>query len=303
MLKFNTKFLLLLMLPLLAISLNNPIVAQLSETARWATTLQLKYRSHLNITYLRANNVPLKVDIYTPKKSEKPVPTLMYFHGGGWIRGAKDVTTLQILPYIEQGWSVVTVQYRLRPTSPAPAAVEDCLCALRWVIRNAEKYNFDVNKIVLSGDSAGGHLALTTGMLPESVGLDRQCPGKEELKVAAIVNWYGITDVADLLEGQNERSYAVEWVGSRTDRLQLAQRVSPINYVREDLPPIITIHGDADTIVPYSHGVQLHQALEQVEVPNELVTISGGGHGNFTENEMIYIYDKIHTFLSNQINN
>ncbi len=92
MLKFKTKFLLLLMLPLLAI--NNPLVAQLSETARWATTLQLKYRSRLNITYLKANNVPLKVDVYTPRKSDKPVPTLIYFHGGGWIAGSKDATIL-----------------------------------------------------------------------------------------------------------------------------------------------------------------------------------------------------------------
>ncbi|MGK7940795.1 MAG: alpha/beta hydrolase fold domain-containing protein [Crocosphaera sp.] len=291
------------MFPFLTIAINHPILAKLSETARWATTLQLKYRSRLNITYLKANNVPLKVDVYTPRKSDKPVPTLIYFHGGGWIGGTKDGTILQILPYIEKGWSVVTVQYRLRRVSPAPAAVEDCLCALRWVIRNAEKYNFNVDKIVVSGDSAGGHLALTTGMLPASAGLDRQCPGKEKLKVAAIVNWYGITDVADLLEGENQKSYAVQWVGSRTDRLQVAQRVSPINYVREDLPPIITIHGDADTIVPYSHSFKLHQALEKVEVPNELITISGGGHGNFSEKEMISIYDKIDNFLNNHINN
>ncbi len=170
---------------------------------------------------------------------------------------------MQLLPYLERGWAVVNVQYRLANISPAPAAVEDCLCALRWVIRNADQYGFNANKLVVSGTSAGGHLALTTGILPASAGLDRQCPGEEELKVAAIVNWYGITDVGDLLEGENIQSYAVQWMGSATDRMEIAERVSPLNYVRSDLPPIITIHGDTDTVVPYNHAVQLHQALER----------------------------------------
>ncbi len=301
MFKLNSQFLFPLILPLLTI--NNPVFAQLSETARWATTVQLNYRSHSNITYLKANNVLLKLDVYAQKKTDQPVPTLIYFHGGGWRSGTKEGTILNLLPYLEKGWGVVTVQYRLANISAAPAAVEDCLCALRWVIRNANRYNFDVDRIVVSGDSAGGHLALTTGMLPASAGLDRQCPGKEELKVAAIVNWYGITDVEDLLEGNNQRSYAVEWIGSRTDRLDIAQRVSPINYVREDLPAIITIHGDADSIVPYSHAVQLHQALEQVQVPNKLITVSGGGHGGFTEEEMFRIYNTIQNFFNTHLNN
>ena len=77
-------------------------------------------------------------------------------------------------------------------------------------------------------------------MLPASVGLDRQCPGDEELKVAAIVNWYGITDVGDLLEGPNIRNYAVAWMGSMDDRHEIARRVSPLTYVR----PRTAAHSD-----------------------------------------------------------
>ncbi|MDJ0575835.1 MAG: alpha/beta hydrolase [Xenococcaceae cyanobacterium MO_234.B1] len=296
MFKFNSRFVFSLLFPLLII--NDSALAQLSDTAIWTSTVQLDYKSTSNITYLKANNVQLKLDVYAPRNAEEPVPTLIYFHGGGWIGGAKENRVLHLLPYLEMGWAVVNVQYRLANISPAPAAVEDCLCALRWVIRNADQYSFDPNKLVVSGDSAGGHLALTTGMLPASAGLDRQCPGKEELKVAAIVNWYGITDVGDLLEGENIKSYAVQWMESTTDRMKIAERVSPLNYVRSDLPPIITIHGDADTLVPYSHAVQLHQALERAKVPNELITVPGGGHGGFTRNEMVDIYDTIQKFLN-----
>ena len=96
-------------------------------------------------------------------------------------------------------------------------------------------------------------------MIPASAGLDRQCPGTEELKVAAIVDWFGITGVADLLDGQNMKTYAVQWMGSMPNRLEIAKRVSPLTYVRPGLPPIISIQGDADPTVPYNHSVRLQE--------------------------------------------
>ena len=152
--------------------------------------------------------------------------------------------------------------------------------------------------MVTSGHSAGGHLALTSGMLPASAGLDRQCPGMEELKVAAIINWFGITDVPDLLEGSNVKSYAVEWMGSMPNRKEIGERVSPLNYARGGLPPILTIHGDADPIVPYSHAVQLHEELEKAGVSNELLTIPGGEHGGFSRDRYLDALSTIQDFLN-----
>jgi acetyl esterase/lipase len=146
-------------------------------------------------------------------------------------------------------------------SSHAPAAVEDTRCALRWVYRNAERWNFDTRRIVLTGHSAGGHLSLITGLLPEGTGLDSQCYGEEKLSVAAVINWYGITDVNDLIKGPNLKNYAVMWVGSRPDAAEVARRVSPLTYVREGLPPVLTIHGDKDDVVPYGHATRLHEAL------------------------------------------
>ena len=195
------------------------------------------------------------------------------------------------------GWAVVNVQYRLARISLAPAAVEDSLCALRWIIRNADRYNIDTSRLVLTGDSAGGHLSLTTGIIPTSAGLDGQCPGDEPLEVAAIVNWYGITDVGDLLAGPNMQEYAVTWMGSMPNRYEIAERVSPLTYVRHGLPPILTIHGDADPTVPYTHALRLHEELEKVGVPNQLHTVPGGGHGRFSLDESIEIYEVIRSFL------
>jgi acetyl esterase/lipase len=275
----------------------SPAAAQTSTAAAWAAGVGNDYRVVPNVTYLRASNWEAKLDVYTPR-GLGPHPTVLHIHGGGWVGGNREGVILRAMPFLEMGFAVVNVSYRLGQVAEAPAAVEDCLCALRWIIRNAKEYAFDTTRIVVTGYSAGGHLALTTGMIPASQGLDRQCPGTEELKVAAVVNWYGITDVADLLDGANMRSYAVQWFGSRPDRVQVAQRLSPLTYVRKDLPPILTIHGDADPTVPYTHATRLQGALQKAGVASELVTIPQGRHGNFPMPDQLRAMDAMRAFLA-----
>ena len=267
-----------------------------TPTGAWAAGVANDYQVFPDITYLTASNWEAKLDVYTPRGAG-PHPTVLHIHGGGWTGGSRESVVLRAMPFLELGLAVVNISYRLARVAEAPAAVEDCLCALRWVIRNAKQYNFDVTRIVVTGYSAGGHLALTTGMIPASAGLDRQCPGSEELKVAAIVNWYGITDVADLLDGANRRTYAVQWLGSRPDRVDVARRLSPMAYVRRDLPPTLTIHGDADPTVPYAHATTLHAALQKAGATSELVTIPKGGHGNFPLPDQLRAVDAMRAFL------
>jgi acetyl esterase/lipase len=202
-----------------------------------------------NITYLTSSNYEAKLDLYVTRTADKPLPTLIWIHGGGWTGGVKESAT-GIPAYLAMGMNVVNVEYRLARTAPLRQPWKTAGGALRWVIQHAKEYGIDVNRLVVSGGSAGGHLALTTGMLPASAGLDRQCPGPDNLKVAAIVNWFGISDVNELLDGPNMKAYAVAWLGSALDRDQIAKRVSPLTYVRPGVPPILTIHGDADPTVP-----------------------------------------------------
>ena len=266
--------------------------------SEWAALTQNEFRVYPNIVYKRANGFDCKLDVIAARDSSPNRPTLMYIHGGGWRGGSKETSLLRILPYLARGMNVVNVEYRLSSVSLAPAAVEDSRCALRWVHANAQEYGFDVNRLVVSGHSAGGHLSLMTGMLTADAGFDNECPGNGNLGVAAVVNFYGITDVPDLLEGPNRKSYAVSWLGSLLDRKEIADRTSPLRYVRSGLPPILTIHGDADPTVPYQHAVQLHEALRQKGVTNRLLTIPGGKHGGFNQAETLKIQETIFSFLS-----
>ena len=287
----------LALLVLICSAVAAPAQEQQQSGSAWMTEAGSRYWVQPDIVYQGANNQQLKLDVWYEHEVKTPRPTLVYIHGGGWIFGTKETSVLQFLPFLERGWRVVNVEYRMASSSLAPAAVEDTRCALRWVFRNAKQWNFDTSKIVLTGHSAGGHLSLITGMLPEGTGLDNQCYGDEKLSVAAVINWYGISDVGDLIRGPNLKNYAVMWMGSQPDAADIARRVSPLTYVRAGLPPVLTIHGDKDDVVPYSHGTRLHEALDKAKVPNQLFTIKGGGHGGFTRVEYVRSYETIWAFL------
>ncbi len=277
------------------------VFGQQPRSGHWTETASFDYGISADITYGVFNNVPVHLDVWRNLKATGPVPTLLYVHGGGWVFGDKNGAVNLFLPYIEHGWNVVNVEYRMAGVSPAPAAVEDVRCALRWVYRNTAEYHFDTNRIVATGHSAGGHLALMAGMLPTGTDLDSQCPaGADEppLKLAAIVNWFGISDVNDILDGPDRQTYAVAWLGAQPGKAELAKHVSPLTYVRPGLPPIITVHGDHDLTVPYSQAVRLREALTQAGVPNELVTIPNGGHGSFSGDQTSAAFSKIWAFLA-----
>ena len=290
----------LLLVALLGALVARPAFAQLSPSATWAAHALNNYQVTANLTYLTASNYESKLDIYWRRGATVPQPPVVYYHGGFWAAGTKEGSLLQLLPWMEMGWNVVNVEYRLARVAPAPAAVEDALCALRFLAAQAKTYMIDTSRIVTTGESAGGHLSLVAAMIPESAGLDRQCAsGTPMPKVAAAVNWFGVTDVGDVIDGPNRANAAVTWIGSLPNREEVAKRVSPLTYVRAGLPPVLTIHGDADITVPYAHGVRLRDALTKAGVANELLTIPGGRHGGFTPDERTRIYSTIRAFLAN----
>ncbi len=297
---------------LTALLLSGSLCLAQNDAASFAAEL-FRYEVHPNIVYHVANNYEAKLDVYEPAAASQPTPVVIVIHGGGWIAGTKEDRVLEMMPYLQMGFAAVNVEYRMAQVSLAPAAVEDCRCALHWVFANAKKYNFDPSRVVVQGGSAGGHLALMTGMVTPAAGFDRDCftnqdnvwsqnPGTDkDPRVAAIVNWFGISDVPDELHGVNAKGYAVAWVGNQPNADEIAKHVSPINYVTSNLPPIITIHGDKDALVPYAQSVRLHKALDAAGVTNELYTVPGAGHGGFTYDQNQRSWAEVRVFLRKNV--
>jgi acetyl esterase/lipase len=232
------------------------------------------------------------LDVMWPKAEVKGKrPGAIMFHGGGWIRSTKETMMGSFcLPHLQHGFVVCNVEYRLAPVATAPAAVNDALAAAKWFFDHADRYHVDTNRIIVTGASAGGHLALMVGMTPDSAKLG------PTVKVAAIVNGYGITDVADVLGGPHRQSWAPQWLPEQDGRAELAKKLSPLTYVRKELPPILTVQGANDHTVPTDQGVRLTKALKDAGVDAEMITVPNAGHG-FNREQWPGVHEQIFEFL------
>ena len=280
---------------------------KLPETDRMAA-LYAKSIVIPGITYVSHNGDDLKLDAWIPATnlgeppwvsfSADPKPVLLYIHGGGWKNLSRSVRNLNIIPYVDKGFAVVNIDYRLLTQAPFPGCIADCRYALNWIYDHAEEYRFDTTRIVVSGESAGGHLALMTGMLPNDSAIS--IPGRpihRKMHVAAIVNWYGVSDLAKIAAHWNSPEFnRLATAGSATTE-EIFRISSPVTYATGNNPPVLSIHGDKDETVPIEHSELLHRELEKRHVKNRIVRIEGRKHGDFTEEEMTRIFREIWSFL------
>jgi acetyl esterase/lipase len=249
--------------------------------------------------------------------SPKPTPVVIQLHGGGWIRGDRPSSYRTFSALLAAGMSVVTVDYRLGKDAPAPAAIGDVRCAMAWVKLNAAKYNFDLTRVVVYGASAGGHLALMAAYAPASF----NPPGcTDQPKVAAVLDFYGPTNLAEAINQHGSSDFVHQWLGLEkplvpytgtapatsgpdvaptvnegrqqprwaapdATTLTRAREMSPINYIRQGLPPTFIVNGDHDPAVDPTQDAQLKKALDAAGIPDGQYIVPGGGHGNFPKAE------------------
>ncbi|MDQ8003329.1 MAG: alpha/beta hydrolase [Pedobacter sp.] len=249
------------------------------------------YSEQLNVVYTKAGDWEGKMDLYLAPKEKGPSPIVINIHGGGFNKGNKESQT-GFNTFFKNGYAVANIAYRLVQVAPAPAAVEDTRCALIYLIKNAKALNIDPNRIVIMGGSAGGHLALMGGLLGNDTKFDGNCPGVKDVKVAAIIDKYGITHIG----GWASRS-ATWWLGDKAKDQKFIESVSPLFQVKKNSPPVFIVHGDADPIVPYQQSVDLKKKLDEFGVKNKFITVEGGEHGKFPAEKNSEVNKAIIDFL------
>jgi acetyl esterase/lipase len=251
------------------------IVAVLSTNLRSASA---EVRIEKNIAYLGPDRKEL-ADLYLPaeaKPGEKR-PGVVIIHGGGWTGGVRDAkreinigTTLA-----ENGYVGLSIDYILQTKDGPkiwPQNVHDCKTAVRWLRANAQKYQIDVDHIGVIGGSAGGHLAAMVGVTGPKDGLDPPGPyGEHSCAVQAVVDLYGPMAtipkwIQTLVDPQNPKAD------------ELTRQITPLSHLDKGDPPILILHGTADTTVDLADSEAFAEALTKAGVVNELVIIPGAPH-------------------------
>lgn len=201
-----------------------------------------------------------------------PAPLGVMIHGGGWGSGSKEDVVEFIPNFTSRGFVVATVGYRVASDAFAPAAAVDVRNAIQSIWNRAAEWGAGVDQTVLVGFSAGAHLALLAALAPSAA-----IEGAQS-RAHAIVSFWGITDVADLLEGQHATDFARRWIPEQPGSLDLARKLSPINYDVSLAPPLCVIHSVRDDVVPFAHSERLVMKWKAAGRLVEFIRLSHQGH-------------------------
>jgi acetyl esterase/lipase len=239
-----------------------------------------------DLEYGQASGRAMHLDLYLPQKADKPLPLIIWIHGGAWMAGSKDAPS-PALRFVKDGYAVAQVGYRLSQEAKFPAQVHDCKAAVRWLRANAEKYNLDPNKFVAWGASAGGHLVALLGVTGGAAELEGTVNDlKQSSRVQAVIDWFGPTDFlhigepeSDLKHNASDSPESKLIGGPVLENKDKAAKASPITYVSKDAPPFLIMHGDKDRTVPLDQSERLHQALAKAGVDAKFVRMKDAGHG------------------------
>lgn len=244
-----------------------------------------------DIPYAGKENPRQKLDLYLPKKrnDDKPLPIVVFIHGGGWKAGDKASGLRNIAPYVSSGdYAGVSAGYRLTNEAQWPAQINDCKAAIRWVRANAKEYGLDAQHIAVWGSSAGGHLVSMLGTSGDVKELEGQLGTftDQSSRVQAVINYYGpenflttVTQSSTVDRTMPDYPEALLIGGRVQDVPDAAKHASPVTYISKDDPPFLTAHGTKDPLVHFAQATELHETLKKAGVSSVLLTMQNGGHG------------------------
>jgi acetyl esterase/lipase len=275
---------------LLAALIVSEALAQNSRPQR--PTLPKGIVAEYDVKYVQGGDADQSLDIYSPETAaEKPLPLVIWIHGGGWSGGSK--AQVPYLYQLRRGYVVASVEYRFSQKAKFPAQIQDCQAAIRWLRANGKKYSIDLDHIGVGGASAGGHLAALVG----TSGGKKAFPmigGNEDQsdRVQAVCDVFGPTNfwtvvtqadedktVKNIFKWNNGDPYS-NLIGAKLgEDKERCDAVSPVRYVSKDNPPFLILHGDRDTLVPYAQSVELNDLLAKAGVEVTLQRLPGAGHG------------------------
>lgn len=261
-----------------------------------ATAAEVKdgVRIERDIAYVPDGDSSQRLDLYLPEKpGDKPLPLLVWVHGGGWLGGSKKENPG--IRFTARGeYASASVEYRFSDKAIFPAQIQDCQAAIRFLRANAKQYNIDPDHIGIWGASAGGHLVALLGTAGGTKAFPAIGQNRDQSdRVQAVIDIFGPTDfpavkaqvaadktVTNIFNFEDMSSPYAKLFGAKPgERADLEKSASPITFVSKDDPPFLIVHGTADMLVPYAQSTEFNAALKRAGVDVLLQTIPGGNHG------------------------
>lgn len=271
----------------------NPAWMDQSKLGNPITKIDFIKNKFLDIPYDTESDLQ-KLDIYLPEKGKGNFPVIVNIHGGGFsVCDKRDFHLYPTLFALEQGFAIVSINYRLSPAVKYPTHYYDVMNALNWISKHANEYELDVNNMFLWGTSAGGTLVLLAGCeVAFPLPLEHQ---KREYRIGAIASMCPGIDYTDLACSKNifEQMLLKQMIKKTrigifgNDKLNETQRFqsNPLNYIKQGYPPLYIQHGDEDPMIPYHQAVNLYKHMQPILKPEDLVlhTLVGGVHAGAKE--------------------
>ena len=237
-----------------------------------------------NIPYIPNPTPRQNFDLYLPQVTDgKPLPFIVWIHGGAWMMGIKDWDNVKYL--VRHGYALASIDYRIAPQDRFPAQIQDCNAALNFIVAHAADYGLNSKELIIGGASAGGHLALLLGLArhEKSFGAD------SSIRPLAILDFFGYTDLNHAMDDL-QTIHAQKGIGlfqeagaklfgapveQSANKLSVA---SPIHYLSADSAPTLILDGSNDDLVPAFQGQRLHQAMDTLDLKNQFILVPGAGH-------------------------
>ncbi len=225
----------------------------------------------------------LKMDIIYPEDSTKHYPCIVWICGGAWAMMDRSAHLAYLTELARTGFAVASVEYRTTNEALYPKQLEDVKAAIRYLRAHSERYNIDTERFGVMGESAGGYLTAMAALVEDPV-FDVGEHTEYSSKVQAACPWYPPADVSSfpyetplqaaampesLLLGKNVMLHKEE-----------ALKISPVTYVRKDVPPFMIIHGLEDNTVPFTQGELLYEKMEEAGCDVRLIAIEGADHAD-----------------------
>lgn len=275
---------------------------------------------------------PMLLDIYTPKDvSTEKLPVVIYVFGGGWVKGDKTIRSEtyiedMFLKLVEKKYAVIAINYTLlNEDIHFPLPLQDTKDAVRWVRKNAEKYNFDTNNIGFFGASSGAHLSMLAAYTKDNEFIGSPELSNYSAKVNYVVDNFGPTELNTLLHTRTGkipvffiglifskkivtlRENLIDGISGydiKKDKRKVVEyfkTVSPVSYAESAVPTLI-VQGDKDKIVPLQQSKKLSKKLEKANIKNSLIIVKDGIHG-FGTTDKTYLHqidDEMVNFIISQ---